>query len=127
MKLALSLILLSLLAATPAEARPRCVFGIFCSPVHHYHHKKHVRKHGKHVKHPAAATSKTAPAKAAEPDDDATSDLAQAAGESKAAPSKYCTQIALAYVARKGSRDDFIKSFPASKQRRILTCVGDAP
>lgn len=36
-----------------------------------------------------------------------------------------CEKIALAYAAKTGSRDDFVKSFPAAKQRHVLECIGD--
>lgn len=47
------------------------------------------------------------------------------ARRSVATPSPACEKITLAYAAKTGSRDDFVKSFPVHKQRSVLKCIGD--
>lgn len=36
-----------------------------------------------------------------------------------------CSAIMLAYADKPGSRDDFVKTFPAAKQHHVLECIGD--
>lgn len=37
-----------------------------------------------------------------------------------------CDKIRLAFTQKTGSRDDFVKTFPANRQHRVLECIGDA-
>lgn len=101
------LILALLLAApVPAEAASACLpmFAFLCRhPVHH---------RAKHRSAPAAAQER--PAEPA----DKPFDVEPA--------ERACDAVLLAYASRKGSRDDFVRTFPVPKQRNVLICIGDA-
>lgn len=36
---------------------------------------------------------------------------------------KFCDTVNVAYAIKPGSRDEFVRSFPPRKQRRVLLCL----